>query len=131
MIDADILQLEIGDTHQFKATVLPAETTHPELEWWSDDEGIATIDQEGLVTMVGEGTTIVHVRSVKWSEIEATCRINVTDAVDGIITDDVSCDIYTSDGHLLKKDVPASEIKNLVRGIYIIRQCGKVTKLLK
>ena len=130
-LDVEELSLEVGDTHQFIATVLPAEATYPELEWWIDDETVATVDQNGLLTMVGEGTTTVHVRSVRWPDIEATCRLNVTDAVDGIIADDAPCDIYTTNGKLLKQSVPASEIQNLDRGIYIIRQRGNTTKLLK
>lgn len=131
ILDAEELSLEIGDTYQFTATLLPAETTHPELEWWSDDESVAKVDGFGLVTMMGEGATVVHVRSVRWPGIEATCRINVTDAVDGIIADNAPCDIYTSNGQLIKKAVPPSEIQYLERGIYIIRQGGKTTKLLK
>ena len=130
-LDVEELSLEVGDTHQFIATVLPAEATYPELEWWIDDETVATVDQNGLLTMVGEGSTTVHVRSVRWPDIEATCRLNVTDAVDGIIADDAPCDIYTTNGKLLKQSVPASEIQNLDRGIYIIRQRGNTTKLLK
>ncbi|MDE5849735.1 MAG: Ig-like domain-containing protein, partial [Muribaculaceae bacterium] len=131
LLDFEELSLEKGSTHQFTATVYPVETTSPELEWWSDDESIAKVDGNGLVMMIGEGSTIVHVRSVRWPEIEAICRINVTDAVDGIIADDAPCDIYTSGGQLLKKAVLPSEIQYLDRGIYIIRQGGKTTKLLK
>ena len=130
-LDAEELALEVGDTHQFIATVLPAETTYPELEWWTDDETVATVDQNGLLTMVGEGTTTVHVRSVRWPDIEAVCRLNVTSGVEGIMEEDAPCDIYTTNGKLLKQSVPTSEIRKLDRGLYIIRQRGKTTKLLK
>ena len=130
-LDAEEFVLEVGDTHQFTATVIPAETTYPELEWWTDDETVATVDQNGFVTKVGEGSTTVHVRSVRWPDIEATCRLNVTDAVDCVITDDAPCDIYTTNGKLLKQSVPTSDIRKLDRGLYIIRQRGKTTKLLK
>ena len=130
-LDAEELALEVGDTHQFIATVLPAETTYPELEWWTDDETVATVDQNGFVTMVGEGTTTVHVRSVRWPDIEAVCRLNVTSGVEGIMEEDAPCDIYTTNGKLLKQSVPTSEIRKLDRGLYIIRQRGKTTKLLK
>ena len=130
-LDAEELALEVGDTHQFLATVLPAETTYPELEWWTDDETVATVDQNGLLTMVGEGTTTVHVRSVRWPDIEAVCRLNVTSGVEGIMEEDAPCDIYTTNGKLLKQSVPTSEIRKLDRGLYIIRQRGKTTKLLK
>ena len=52
-------------------------------------------------------------------------------AVDTLNTDDAPCDIYSISGELLRKSVPASELGNLDRGLYLIRQGGKTTKLLK
>lgn len=131
ILDAEELALIIGDSHQFIATVYPEETTYPDLEWWVDDESVASIDQNGLVKMIAEGNTTVHVRSVKWQEIEATCRLNVTDAVDAIIDEDSPYDIYTPAGILIKKGIKPSEMDNLPPGLYIIHQKDKTTKLLK
>lgn len=130
-LDTEVLELEVGDTHQFVVTVYPSDTTGQELEWWVEDETVAVIDQNGCVTMVGEGFTTVHVRSIRWNHVEAVCRINVTDAVEGIIADDAPCNIYTTDGQLLHKAVTTSEIQYLDRGVYLIRQGGKTAKLLK
>lgn len=131
LLDVEALDLEVGDTYQFVATVIPAETTYPELEWWVDDEKIATIDRNGFLSVIGEGSTTVHVRSVRWSEVEATCTLDVSASVEGIIAEDAPCDIYTIDGKLIKKDVLATEIQNLDCGFYLIRQRGKTTKILK
>ena len=51
--------------------------------------------------------------------------------VKDIMAEDAPCDIYTTNGKLLRKSVPVSELRNLDRGLYIIRQRGKTTKLLK
>ncbi|MDE5870596.1 MAG: Ig-like domain-containing protein [Muribaculaceae bacterium] len=131
ILDTETLELEVGDTHQFVATVLPAETTDTELEWWVDDETVAVTDRNGFVTMVGEGSTTVHVRSVRWNHIEATCHLNVKAGVEGIIVDDAPCDIYSPSGILIRKGVRPSEIEYLDPGLYLIRQRGKTTKLLK
>lgn len=130
-LDVDNLSLGIGDTHQFKATVYPPDTTYPELVWWVEDESVAIVDQNGFMTVVGEGSTVLHVRSLRWFEVYASCQINVSVGVEGLIAEDAPCDILTTDGQLLRKDAPPSELEYLKRGLYIIRQRGKTTKLLK
>ncbi len=131
LLDVEELALEVGDTYQFAATVVPSDTTYPELEWWIDNETIASIDQNGLVRMLAEGETTVHVRSVKWQDVQASCHLNVISGVARIIDDDVLCDIYSPAGILVRKEVRSSEIDNLPPGLYLIHQQGKTTKLLK
>ena len=131
VLDAENLSLNIGDTHQFNASIYPENTTYPDLYWWVDDEEVAVVDQNGLLTIIGEGATLVHVRSVTWFEIEATCHLDVKAGVDGIIVDDSPIDIYSPSGTLLRKQVLPSEIEYLDHGLYFIRQGGKTTKLLK
>lgn len=131
VLDAEVLDLEIGDTHQFVAMVFPEDTTYPELEWWIEDETIGVIDGNGFVTMMGEGSTTVHVRSVRWTHVEATCRLNVTSAVVGLMNNDAPCDIYSANGLLIKKAVPPSDIKDLDRGLYLIRRGNQIIKILK
>lgn len=131
LLDAEVLSLEVGATHQFEVTILPEETTDRELEWWSDDETIAKVDGNGLLTLTGEGSTTLHVRSSVWTHIEALCRIEVTADVESIIADDTPCDIFSSDGRSLRKGVHPSEIRNLNRGFYLIRRNGKIAKILK
>ena len=60
-----------GETHQLACTVQPVGTTAAHIGkasiqdyyWESDDESIATIDQDGKVTFVGAGSTKVRVIS--------------------------------------------------------------------
>lgn len=48
-----------GESVQFTATVTPDNATHPEVTWDSSDKEVATIDQNGNVTIVGAGTTTI------------------------------------------------------------------------
>lgn len=130
-LDPEILTLEVGESYQLKATVYPSNITYPELAWWEEDESVATVDNNGLVTMIGEGETYVWAVSKRWPEIRATCHIVTGAGVEGPTADKATCDIYTSDGQLLKSSVPPSEIQNLKHGFYLIRQRGKTIKLLK
>lgn len=131
LLNADELALEVGDTYQLNATVVPSDITCPELEWWTDDERVAVVDQNGLMTVTGEGETLIHVRSAVWSHVEAECRINAVADVRGIICDDQPCDIYSFNGELLRNGVPVSDIVKLRRGAYIICQGTRWIKIIK
>ncbi|MDE5757269.1 MAG: Ig-like domain-containing protein, partial [Allobaculum sp.] len=131
ILNAEALALEVGDTYQLTATVVPADTTYPELEWSTDDERVAVVDQNGLVTIIGEGETLICVRSAVWRHVEAVCRINAVADVRGIICNDQPCDIYSFSGELLRKDAPVSEMEQLRNGVYIICQGTTRIKLIK
>lgn len=45
----------IGDQEQMKATFSPKGTRDTDVEWSSGNENVATVDQNGLVTLVGKG----------------------------------------------------------------------------
>jgi len=66
MIDTDTLTLT--------ATVLPNDATHPEVTWSSDDDTVATVDQNGLVTAVGVGNATITGESDGQSD---TCSVTV------------------------------------------------------
>ncbi|MDE6638694.1 MAG: Ig-like domain-containing protein, partial [Muribaculaceae bacterium] len=131
VLNAEIPVLEIGETYQLIATVVPADTTYPELQWWTDNEHVAAVDQNGLVTVTGEGETMIHVRSSVWNHVEASCLINAIADVEGVICEDQSCDIYSFSGELLRKGVAVSEIEHLRKGVYIICQGRTRIKLIK
>ena len=72
-----------GDTHQLACTVQPVGTTAAHIGkasiqdyyWESDNEEIATIDQNGLVTFVGAGSTKVRVISYDGG-VSAECIVS-------------------------------------------------------
>src|SRR5699024_12705951 len=48
--------LEVGATRQLNATVEPSNATNKSVAYTSDNEAIATVDANGLVTAIAEGT---------------------------------------------------------------------------
>ncbi len=60
------------------ATVEPANASNKAVTWSSDNESVATVDDNGKVTGVNPGTAIITV-TTEDSNIEARCNITVTE----------------------------------------------------
>ncbi len=73
------LDLVEGDNFLLKATVTNFDN-NDEVTFQSANSNIATIDENGLVTAISEGTTIVTVTSVENSNKKVQCAVNVTKA---------------------------------------------------
>ncbi len=58
----DIYAKKRGETIQLKAVITPAEAYDKALTWSSENEDIATVDQNGKVTTVGKGTTYIYAK---------------------------------------------------------------------
>ena len=72
--------LEEGETVNLTASVLPANASNKSLAWTSSDENIATVDANGLVTAVKEGTATITAKANDGSNVSAQCTINVSDS---------------------------------------------------
>ena len=70
-------EIDVGETITLTATLTPS-NTEDTYTWESLDEGIATVDNGGVVTGVGAGTTIITARVNE--ELEADCVVTVTDS---------------------------------------------------
>ena len=74
--------LEVGGTRQLNATIEPSNADNQSVTFASDDEGVATVSDTGLVTAVGVGTTTVTVTTDDGSFTD-TATINVTEPEEG------------------------------------------------
>lgn len=78
-IDKQDSELVIGDKLQLGVVLNPEDTTEEleeKLVWSIDDEKVATIDENGVVTAIGLGTAKV---TVKAGDMEATTTITVVE----------------------------------------------------
>lgn len=64
-------------TAQLSAVVSPDDATIKDVEWYSDDETIASVDKDGLVYPCGVGTTDIYARTVDGG-YETKCTVTVT-----------------------------------------------------
>ncbi len=75
----DITLSRIGESYTLQATVIPASTRHSVI-WTSDDPEVAAVDENGMVTAVDHGTTVVRASA---GGVTAACTVRVTASATG------------------------------------------------
>ena len=83
ILDESELTIEKNFTEQLTATVAPDDADNLSLTWTSDNEEVAIVDENGLVTAVGEGTATITATANDGSGVAASCVVTVT-FIDGI-----------------------------------------------
>ena len=76
-LDNQTMSLTAGSTGTLTATIEPADAENKSLTWTSDNEAVATVDENGKVTAVAEGTARITVKTVD-GEKTAVCVVTVT-----------------------------------------------------
>ena len=75
-LDQSELNLEVGGTATLTATVAPESVTDPTITWASSNEDVATVNENGVVTAVGEGTATITATAA--NGVSAACEVTVT-----------------------------------------------------
>ncbi len=80
-IDSSIVLDLYGTSHPVSTTltavILPSNATNKSVTWYSENTGIASVDQQGMVTAKGIGTTRIKVLSVANPDIYVFCAVSV------------------------------------------------------
>ena len=71
------LSLYVNGTETLTATVTPENAYNKTLHWESDNTSVATVDQNGKVTAVGNGTATITASTIGGTDLEATCTVTV------------------------------------------------------
>jgi hypothetical protein len=74
-LDRDKIDLEVGGTFRLEATITPYNVTDKRVTWSSSDTRVATVDNNGLVTVVGPGAAVITATTVVGNH-KATCVVN-------------------------------------------------------
>ena len=75
----DSTYMKVGEAKTLYATVRPADAADTSVTWTSSDQSIATVDANGKVTAVAQGTATITVTSNFDNTKKATCTVNVYD----------------------------------------------------
>ena len=149
ILDESELTIEKNFTEQLTATVAPDDADNLSLTWTSDNEEVATVDENGLVTAVGEGTATITATANDGSGVSASCVVTVT-FIDGIadvetskvtvlaangritVSDkekDDTVSVYDTGGRLLYRG--ESDVIDVPRkAMYIVTVSGKSYKVI-
>ena len=84
MLDKTSVYIKPGSTTQLTATISPDNAYDKSVTWSSSNSAVATVDNNGKVTAVADGTATITVQSALNSNIKATCLVTV--AVDRTFT---------------------------------------------
>lgn len=116
---------------QITATVLPENATNKSLEWYSSDEEIASVDQNGLVTILMPGNCIISAKTLDGSNLTAICNIRALSGTNTIELDNnAKFDIYNINGIMIYESASSEVLNSLSPGFYIIIQNGNVHKIM-
>ncbi len=125
-LDQSTLELYVGQTATLRATVLPANATNQTVVWRSVDTSIATVDQNGIITGVAEGSTVVIATNYNGMK-QAECTVTVTKKLNNVI---YYTSLYGSVINPYKYDFGANVVSNdYVDGQGIIIFDGDVTQI--
>ncbi|MCM1452816.1 MAG: C10 family peptidase [Clostridium sp.] len=131
-IQQSAANIEVGESTTLSAAVLPADTPFKTVRWTSSDESIATVDAQGNVTGVGQGTA--QITAISQNDLEATLAVNVaaSSGIEDVTLDHNSpVDVYSINGLKLQENVAIQEsTTGLAPGVYILRQNGRAVKIL-
>ena len=78
-------EVNVGETVQLTAIVLPEDATDKTVTWASSDESVAAVDENGLVTAVAPGTATITATTNDGSELSASCVVTVMNPVAPVV----------------------------------------------
>lgn len=82
-ISKEEVNLLINDTIKLTASVLPEDASSRELTWQSENESIASITADGVVTAKAKGTTYIVVSTTD-GLVQKKCKVNVIEIEEGV-----------------------------------------------
>ena len=87
-LDESSITLDVGGNQTLTATVTPEDATNKKVRWSSDNEAVATVSEDGVVTAVAGGTAVITATTHD-GLFTATCTVtvNAPDAPPSITTD--------------------------------------------
>lgn len=131
LLDKTSLTLTERQSEKLTATITPDDATDKKVLWESSNESVATVDQDGNVTAVTNGTATITANTTDGSDLSAECLVTVTvsTGVDEIATNDNTfAQVFTVEGVLIFSG-KLSEWSRPDKGIYIVRTDGCTEKV--
>jgi hypothetical protein len=106
------LSLGIGETDTLVETLLPEYLTDEQVSWFTSDENIATVDDNGVVTAIAEGNCIISVTALNIGDT-AECDVSViTISVTGVTVSPPTLNLNTGQTADLTKSISPSNASN-------------------
>ncbi len=115
-IDQGYIALNKGKTKTLTATVSPSYATNKTLRWETGDASVATVNQDGVVTARGAGTTCICAYSQDGSNKSSCCEVSVNVPVESVTINTSSLLMRVGEYDYLYAEVcPTDAVNKLIR----------------
>ena len=132
------LTLEEGQTVQLTASVLPEQAHNKAIQWSSSNTSVATVDSNGYVTAIKQGSAVIYAKSTDGSDVSAQCTVKVIKLVEGISLNITSASINIGQAIQLQATIEPNYADNQTikwssdnATVASVDQSGNVTALSK
>ena len=110
-LDQKDITVNVGNTITLVANINPDVASDKTVVWTSSDTSVATVDKDGVVRGVKTGSTTITAKTNDGG-FEASCTVNVINAVMGITISDNSIMLYPNKTKQLKASVTPADADN-------------------
>ena len=107
------------DTVKFDVSVSPDDATFKEVIFKSMDTSVAVVDENGVVTPTGVGTTSIKIESIQDSTVSAYCSITVEERNDEQPTESIKPEY-------LSGDVNIDGVVNAADALLVLKHAAKI-----
>ena len=103
--------LQVNEKKQLRATISPSDATDKRVTWTSSNEAIATVNENGEVTALSLGETVITATSEDGG-YSASCEVHVVVPVTEVKLDRSNISIYENETWLLRPTVLPEDASN-------------------
>lgn len=140
-------EMEVGGTLQLTASVYPTNATNRNVNWMSNDNNVATVSQNGLVTAMSAGKATITCIAADGNGCRDYCFVTVLPEASGIFyvekepagfriagnavvfEKETYAGVYRIDGSMVFFG-KTQRVNGLGKGLYVIRVDGKYKKVM-
>lgn len=90
---SEVKDMIVGEKRRLLPVFSPAEVTDASVSYFSENESVAKVSTEGILTATGLGETVVSVVSNANPDLKTTCAVSVTRESGIVVTDDVTGEV--------------------------------------
>lgn len=104
--------LKVGQNATLVASISPIKPSNAGLVWSSDNDKVAKVNQNGVITATGRGSTIIWCKAADGAGAKAQCRVTVTQPVTAIRLNNANVSLFTGKNVSLSATVTPSNANN-------------------
>ena len=112
-LDKTAVEMYVGDEPvTLTATILPETTTNKTVSWTSSKTSVATVDEDGNITAVANGTATITATAKDGSGVKASCSVTVYTHVESVSLDKKEITLYNGKSSSLTATILPSTASN-------------------